>query len=248
MSRATAKGQAGLKEPAESIVERVYEKLKALSISFELLPGDRINEIELSERLGVSRTPLREALNRLTSEGFLTMTPGKGFFRRPLDAKEIFDLYELRQRIETAAAPLAIARATEEAIAEIRAFLDVSRADIPTRTITELVALDESFHERLMALSDNGEMLRILRNLNARIRFVRWIDMENGRRHRTQSEHLAIIDAVAARDCESAVALLNGHIERRLDQIVAVIREGYSRIYVDRDLMRRQPGSLGTRG
>jgi DNA-binding GntR family transcriptional regulator len=235
MAKLAVKPATRAKEPAESIVERVYDQLKALSISFELLPGERINELELSERLGASRTPLREALNRLTSDGFLTMTPGKGFFRRPLDTKEIFDLYEFRQRIEAAAAPLAIARASDVAIADIRSFLEISRADVPTRTIADLVALDESFHERLMALSGNAEMLRVLRNLNARIRFVRWIHMENGRRSTTQGEHLAIINAISARDGNGAITLLNGHIERRLDQIVAVIREGYARIYMDRD-------------
>jgi DNA-binding GntR family transcriptional regulator len=235
MAKLAIKAAAGAKEPAESVVERVYEQLKALSISYELLPGDRVNEIELADRLGVSRTPLREALNRLTSEGFLSMKPGKGFFRRPLDAKDVFDLYEFRRCLETAAAPLAIARAGDEAIGGIRSFLEISRADVPARTISDLVLLDESFHEQLMALSGNDEMLRVLRNLNGRIRFVRWIDMENGRRNTTQSEHLAIIDAVAARNAPRAVALLNGHIERRLDQIVAVIREGYARIYMDRD-------------
>jgi DNA-binding GntR family transcriptional regulator len=234
MAKVAINAAAVAKEPAESVVERVYEQLKALSISYELLPGDRVNEIELAERLGVSRTPLREALNRLTSEGFLSMKAGKGFFRRPLDAKDVFDLYEFRRCLETAAAPLAIARAGDEAIGAIRSFLDVSRADVPERTIGDLVELDESFHEQLMGLSGNGEMLRVLRNLNARIRFVRWIDMENGRRNATQDEHLAIIDAVSARDAPGAVALLNRHNERRLDQIVAVIREGYARIYMDR--------------
>jgi DNA-binding GntR family transcriptional regulator len=234
MSRVAARATQAGREPAESVVERVYGQLKALSISFELLPGDRVNEIEIAERLGVSRTPLREALNRLTSDGFLTLTPGKGFYRRPLDPKEIFDLYEFRQRIETAAAPLAIARASDEAIANICSFLAVSRAEVPNRTITELVELDESFHEKLMGLSGNAEMLRVLRNLNARIRFVRWIDMENGRRSTTQSEHMRILDAIAARDADRAVGLLNEHIERRLDQIVSVIREGYARIYMDR--------------
>jgi DNA-binding GntR family transcriptional regulator len=234
MARVAAKATQTGREPAESVVERVYEQLKALSISFELLPGDRINEIEIAERLGVSRTPLREALNRLTADGFLTLTPGKGFYRRPLDPKEIFDLYELRQRIEAAAAPLAVARASDEAIADVRSFLKVSRTEVPNRTVTELVELDEIFHEKLMSLSGNVEMLRILRNLNARIRFVRWIDMENGRRSKTQAEHMAILDALAIRDADKAVSLLNAHIERRLDQIVAVIREGYARIYMNR--------------
>src|SRR6201987_1623649 len=69
---------------SDSVVDRVYEQLKAMSVSFELKPGERLNEGEPAKRLGVSRTPLREALNRLNSEGFLRFPPGKGFFCREL--------------------------------------------------------------------------------------------------------------------------------------------------------------------
>jgi DNA-binding GntR family transcriptional regulator len=220
----------------ESVAQSVYDRLRDLCISFELLPGNRINELELSERLGVSRTPLREGLNKLVSEGFLTVTPGKGFFRRPLDAQEIFDLFELRQNIEIAAAPLAILRASNEAIGRIRDFVEVSRADVPSRTIADLVELDESFHEQLMQLTGNAEMLRVLKNVNARIRFVRWIDMEN-KRATTQGEHIAIIEAIGRRDLEEATRLLGSHIEKRVDQIAAAIREGYARIYTNPQFM-----------
>src|SRR5258708_13430458 len=130
--RKATRGPRGLNE---SPVERVYEQLKALAVSFEMPPGDRVNEIEIAQRLGVSRTPLREALNRLTADGFLTMTPGKGFLRRPLDPTEIFDLYELRVRLETSAVELAVARASDSDIDAIRAFLEGSSAEIPSRTI-----------------------------------------------------------------------------------------------------------------
>src|SRR5713226_2915995 len=69
---------------SDSVVDRVYEQLKAMAVSYELKPGERLNEGELAKRLGVSRTPLREALNRLNTEGFLRFTPGKGFFCREL--------------------------------------------------------------------------------------------------------------------------------------------------------------------
>lgn len=219
--------------PSESVVERVYEQLRDAAISFALLPGDRINEVELADRFGVSRTPLREALHRLTADGFLTLSPGKGFYQRPLDPKAAFELFEFRARLETSAIPLVIARATPEELAAIGDFLDISSADVPGRTIVDLVNLDERFHEQLIALSGNTEMTRVLRNVNGRIRFVRWIDME-GRRSFTQSEHKEILAAVLRRDAAGAMDLLSRHIERRLDQITASIREGFARIYADR--------------
>ncbi|KAA0971979.1 GntR family transcriptional regulator [Aureimonas fodinaquatilis] len=217
-----------------SIVERVYEQLKDLAIRFKLLPGDRVNEVELARQLGVSRTPLREALNRLVSEGFLIFVPGKGFFRRSLDVKEIFDLYEMRQALEMALAEMAVQRATPEKIQEIRDFLVVSMTEDPNRTVNDLVSLDEEFHERMASLSGNLEMLHTLRTINARIRFIRWVNMENGRRRQTQCEHEAILDAIANHDVEKARSLLQAHIDGRLEQITLAIREGYAMIYMNR--------------
>jgi len=217
---------------SDSVVDRVYEQLKAMSVSFELKPGERLNEGELAKRLGVSRTPLREALNRLNTEGFLRFTPGKGFFCRELDAHEIFDLYELRKSIEVASVRLAVKRAKDEDIDALFAFLDATGPDPGDRSSVELVELDETFHERLMAMSANAEMLRVLRNVNARIRFVRWIDMDRINRANTQAEHRAVLHALKARDEGTCVYVLERHIDRRLDTITSAIKEGYAQIYM----------------
>src|SRR5438874_4932491 len=101
---------------SDSIVDRVYEQLKAMAVSYEFKPGERLNEGELARSLGVSRTPLREALNRHNTESLLRFVPGKGFFCRDLDVHEIFSLYEVRKAIEVAAIRLAIQRAKDEDI------------------------------------------------------------------------------------------------------------------------------------
>jgi DNA-binding GntR family transcriptional regulator len=217
---------------SDSVVDRVYEQLKAMSVSYEFKPGERLNEGELAKRLGVSRTPLREALNRLNTEGFLRFTPGKGFFCRELDAHEIFDLYELRKSIEVASVRFAVKRAKDEDIDALLAFLDATGPDPGERSSIELVELDETFHERLMAMSDNAEMLRVLRNVNARIRFVRWIDMDRINRANTQAEHRAVLNALKARDEGTCVHVLERHIDRRLDTITSAIKEGYAQIYM----------------
>jgi DNA-binding GntR family transcriptional regulator len=217
---------------SDSVVDRVYEQLKAMSVSYELKPGERLNEGELAKRLGVSRTPLREALNRLNTEGFLRFAPGRGFFCRELDAHEIFDLYELRKSIEVAAVRFALKRAKDDGIDALLAFLDATGPDPGERTSVELVALDETFHERLMAMSNNAEMLRVLRNVNARIRFVRWIDMDRINRTTTQAEHRAVLQALRTRDEATCAEILEKHIDRRLDTITAAIKEGYAQIYM----------------
>lgn len=212
--------------------DRVHELVKAMAVTYRLPPGERINEVELARLLGVSRTPLREALNRLAAEGFLSATAHRGYSVRPLDPAQVMALYEYRAVLETGALRLACLRAGDAEIAELTAFAERSR-DAPEgdRHALRLLALDEAFHERLAALSGNAEMLRALRALNERIRFIRWIDMREGRRDVTQQEHLRILAHLAAREAEPACRLMQRHIARRLDQIGAMIRAGFAEIY-----------------
>ena len=77
-------------------VDKIYDRLKAMAVGFEIKPAERLNEVALSKALGVSRTPLREALNRLVAENLFDFRPGSGFFCRVLDPQSIFDLFELQ--------------------------------------------------------------------------------------------------------------------------------------------------------
>lgn len=219
-----------------SSVDRIYKEVKAMASAYELRPGERINEGELAKKLSVSRTPLREALNRLSVEGLLEVRSGKGFFRRPLDPGEVFDLYQLRVVIECAAIRLAVQHADEAAIEALQRFLSETGGEQPARTASELVYLDEQFHETLASMSGNAEILRVLRNINARIQFVRWIDIGRRGRTATQAEHMEIIESLRLRDTDRCVAAVVRHIERRLEEITMAIREGFSRIYLSETL------------
>lgn len=219
---------------SDSTVERVYERVKAMAVAYELKPGERVNEVEVARRLGASRTPLREALNRLSAEGLLRSVPGKGYYCRDLDVDEVFQLYELRKTIEVAAVRLAVERARNEDIDALVAFLAQTGPDPGGRSTGELVDLDETFHERLLAMSGNRQMQRVLQNVNARIRFVRWIDMHRGDRRKTQLEHADLLRALKRRDAAKCVALLEKHIDRRQDEITAALKEGYAQIYMPR--------------
>lgn len=214
------------------LADRAYEQLKSMAVSYSLPPGQRLAEVDLARQLKVSRTPIREALNRLFVEGFLTFTPNRGFRARMLDAKEIFDLYEVRRTLEGSSARLAADRANDEELGELDEFLKQSRAASDDTSTPELVVLDERFHEWVARLSRNLELQRMLQNINERIRFCRWIDMERGRRADTQREHAEVLAALQARDGERGAKVMEAHITRRLDQILTMIREGYARIYM----------------
>jgi len=128
--------------------EETYERIKSMAITFAIRPDARVNEVELARALNVSRTPLREALNRLMMEGFLVRAPNKGFIGRALDAKQIFDLYELRQALETNIIRIACERATDHELAELEDFVKASIDRRDRENAASLLALDEQFHER----------------------------------------------------------------------------------------------------
>ena len=225
-----------------SNVDRIIEKTREMAITFELKPGARVNESALSKELGASRTPLREALNRLVAEGFLTFQTGKGFFCRALDPKRIMDLYETRVAIEVEATRLACARATDEQLAEFRAYLDASEpAYHQSRDIAELVRMDEDFHLHIVRLSQNDELLRLLENLNARIRYIRAIGLKTIRKAPPEppelrlSAHRRIMEAMVVRDTDCATATMRSHIERRWEEATEAVRIAYSQIYVPDD-------------
>ena len=221
---------------AADSAEQIYEHIKTMAMTFGIRPGERVNEVELSKSLSVSRTPLREALNRLMVEGFLTRAPNRGFIGRPLDAKQVFDLYELRRALEASIVTIACERATDEELVELERFVKSSKDRPEDANASSLLALDEQFHERVAQLTRNGEMVRAVKSINARIHYFRWIDMQNGKRRHTQQEHLRIVKALKDRDAPAAANLIDDHISGRLDRIVEVIRMGYAEIY-----MRGQP-------
>lgn len=209
----------------------VLSILRDMAISYQLKPGERLSEIELAERLGVSRTPVREALNTLATDGFLVAS-SRGFARRPLDIQEMQDLYEARMAVERECLRLAMERATAEQIRALITFLEHSKSVSPDTPVRALVALDESFHLQIADMAGNAELRRMLASLNERIRFIRWIDMETVGRDSTQKEHQQIARALKARDWVAGERHLGAHIGLRREQIVEAITRGLARIYL----------------
>jgi DNA-binding GntR family transcriptional regulator len=218
----------------------VLNTLRDMAISYQFRPGERISEIELAERLGVSRTPVREALARLVTDGFLVQS-SRGVMRRSLEVKETMDLYEARQSVERECLRLAHDRASEAQLDEALNYLEHSQRMAADTPIKRLVELDEGFHLRIAAMADNAELLRILSSLNERIRFIRWIDMESIGRDSTQQEHMDILSALRARDRAASIDHLDAHIGMRRDQIVDAITKGLARIYLQSEQATDSP-------
>ena len=224
-------------ERAEGSVERTYRHIKGMAASYAFKPEARINESELAKQLSTSRTPLREALNRLVAEGFLTFKNGQGFFCRSLTPSEIMNLYEARAAIECEAVRLASLRATDAQLDELETFLRECQTRYqPGTSPVELVQMDEAFHLRLTALSGNAEMVRMLENMNGRIHYIRLIDLKhlsarNGLEVMTIDPHKSILKAVRRRDVDGSEDEMRKHIERRLEAIKENVRYAFAELY-----------------
>lgn len=169
------------KARSADVVQHVHEVIEEMLAKFELKPSERLNEVELANRLKVSRTPIREALNRLSTMGLVTFVPNKGFYARGLEPEEMISLSELRAGVEGIAIQIACARASDEAIADLakewKSIVERQR----TISSAELTLADEAFHEKLVGFAKNSELSAALRNVNVRIRFFRQCAIERKR-------------------------------------------------------------------
>ena len=201
--------------PRVALAEQAYVQLKAELHDFLWLPGERASELEIASRLGMSRTPVREALFRLRNEGFLDVEAKTGWTVRPIDFVRIDQTYDLRIVLETAS--LARLAQLSEEPPELQALKDVWLVPAAER-LTDgraVGALDEQFHAQLVAAAGNAEISRVHREVTDRIRIVRRLDFTRGDRiDATYAEHGKILRAVMQRKTDAAQLLLKSHIEQ----------------------------------
>lgn len=218
---------------SNSSVDRIYEQLKQMAMNYKFRPGEPLNEVELAASFGVSRTPLREVLNRLVAEGLLDFVPRRGFSCRALDTKMIFDLYEVRCGLEMMSAKLATERATDAEVDKLVTFWQTAARKFKKLSPLECAQCDERFHEQIAMVSQNAELLHSLQAINARAHYLRLISMEKAHyRHNTCDEHQLILTAIKERNVEAAVNCMSAHVSLRQEQLVEVIKEGIARLYM----------------
>jgi len=199
--------------PRQALAEQVYAALKQQMNAFLLVPGDRFSEAEMAQRLGVSRTPVREALFRLRNEGLMDVEAKSGWFVRPIDFDRIEQLYDLRVVLEThCVARLCAASSTVPELEALKRVWLVPAAERLTDG-AEVGALDEQFHATLVRATGNAEMARVHWDVTERIRIVRRLDFtREDRIEATYQEHGRILRAIIQRRAEPALMVLRAHI------------------------------------
>jgi len=203
--------------------EIVLEALREAIINGVLEPGERLMEVQLAEELGVSRTPVREAIRKLELEGFVVMMPRKGAYVAGVSYKDIKDVFEIRAALEGLAAGLAAEKVTDNEIEQLERVLHYEKEPA---TLEEMVQNDTDFHALLYKASRNERLINILGNLREQIHRFRSTSLAvPGRLRYAIQEHRAIVDAIARHDVEEAQTLATAHIENAANVMFDALRE-----------------------
>ncbi len=207
--------------------DSAHDRLRAAILSLDFVPGERLSERGLEAVLGASRTPIRAALMRLENEG-LTMRRGRGWQVTPIDLAEVRAVMEYREALEAAAATLAVERAADEELTALRALAEAHRDHDDEET-----GLRDGgdFHLALARLSRNPFLADGMASALIRLSRTRWLEVRTPQsRAQARDEHLGIVEAVAARDADLAVALVVAHCHGTRDRLLGYLAEERRRL------------------
>lgn len=194
--------------------EVVSEALREAIVAGVLQPGERLMEIQLAEELGVSRTPVREAIRKLELEGFVVMVPRRGTYVADLSIKDINEVYEIRTSLDILAAGLAAERITEEELEQMERLLVEIGEQMDKEDIEKIVEVDTKFHDILYRASRNDRLVGIISNLREQFTRFRTVSIAYpGRLKNTLEEHRKLLEAIAQRNVELAQQLAREHME-----------------------------------
>jgi DNA-binding GntR family transcriptional regulator len=196
-----------------SLADQVFDKLENDIIQGVYKRGELLTELKLVEQLGVSRTPIREALRRLEQERLIEDT-GKGSRVLGITEEDLQDIMNIRQRIEGLAAYYCAKNITDEGIKELKHLTDLQDFYFSKRDVDHLRQVDDEFHDTICRLSGRTVICDTLTPLHRKTRRYRRISMEDwDRTTRSTREHFAIYEAIANRDAELAKKLTKEHIQ-----------------------------------
>ena len=160
--------------------EIVYEELKNQILMGEIPPGTRMMEIELAEEMGVSRTPVREAIRKLENEGLVTIEPRKGAYASDVSIKDMVDVLEVREDLEGMAAALAADKATEEDKEALQKITEAYKKAVADQDTEEIIKYDEQFHQLIVNWTGNKTLIQLfsqVQELALRFRYIYYDDM-----------------------------------------------------------------------
>ena len=206
----------------------VFNTLRRAILRGELKPGERLMEIQLANKLGVSRTPIREAseaIRKLELEGLVLMIPRKGAEVAEITEKNLRDVLEVRCALEELAVQLACDRIDKDKLKELHAAADHFREILDSDDITAIAEADEAFHDVIFAATDNNRLIQLLNNLREQMYRYRIEYLKKKECHpQLLEEHAAIMKAIEEHDKEKATQITIQHIANQADTVVDTLR------------------------
>jgi len=204
--------------------DELVTRIRDMIIEGRLAPGQRVHEGQLGQALGVSRTPLREALKFLASEGLIDLVPGRGAVVRKLGPKDVRDMLDVLSAIEALAGRLACAQATDAAIAGVRRLHDEMMEFYAARNRLEYYKRNQAIHSAIAQLSGNGFLASLHEMIQSRLKRIRFIGNEGIEKWQGAiGEHARMIEALERRDGDRLAAVLAEHLERTWERVRDVL-------------------------
>lgn len=208
----------------ESLRAQAYEALKRSILNRELKPGEAVTVSGLSDSLGIGRTPVIQAVDRLMQDGLVEVVPRKGVVVSPVSLDHLVEIIEVRLLNEVQAARWAAERISNQQLEAMRKNLDKMREATVTREISDLIALDSEFHSLISHATNNALLVELLGNLHDRsLRFWTLAMRVPNRNEEICDQHAAIVKAIANRDPEAAGRAMQAHINDFQSNIVGQI-------------------------
>ena len=211
----------------------VFNTLRQAILKGELAPGERLMEIQLAERLGVSRTPIREAIRKLELEGLVLMIPRKGAEVAKISEKSLRDVLEVRRSLEELAIELACQRMTEEEVDFLEQTQEEFKAAVACGDAMKIAETDETYHDVIYKGTGNDRLVQILNNLREQMYRYRLEYIKDVSQHvRLIEEHEEIYRCISSRDKDAGARAIKMHIYNQEQSIMNQIQQykGSSRV------------------
>lgn len=194
----------------------VFKTLRQGILTGELEPGERLMEIHLAKRLGVSRTPIREAIRKLELEGLVTMVPRKGARVAQITQKGLKDVLEVRRALDALSVQLACERITEEELARLKQAAAEFESATQTKDVTKIAHADVLFHDCIVKATGNERLAQLVSNLSEQLYRYRLEYVKDPDSHaKLIREHEMILEGLTKRDREKAVEAATLHINNQ---------------------------------
>lgn len=203
----------------------VFNTLRQAILTGELKPGERLMEIHLANRLGVSRTPIREAIRKLELEGLVVMIPRRGAEVAQITEKSMSDVLEIRRAVDALCVELACDRITQEELGALKAACDAFEQAVRTKDVKRIAKADVGLHDIIVQATGNKRLIQLVNNLSEQMYRYRFEYIKDSTQHeKLVEEHRIIYESIVKKDKETACEAAKMHIDNQRNTIIMQIR------------------------